>query len=264
LRRKGNLCIFFEGEELMDKRFEEAVKLAEKAGRFLRESRDRIEVSVKTSYDVKLKQDVASEEIIIGGIERGFSGDGYISEERGTKESRSGYVWVIDPLDGTVNYSRGIPHCCVSIACAGEKDSFGVVYDFFREEMFTGRRGKGSFLNGRKIRASSTKNLEEAIISFGLMKGTEEIRSGLAVLESVDLKVHKIRTMGSAALDLCYVGAGRIDLFMEVGLKRWDTEAGRIIIEEAGGRYGEIDRFGMTLACADNGHIDTEDLCRSL
>jgi myo-inositol-1(or 4)-monophosphatase len=96
------------------------------------------------------------------------------------------------------------------------------------------------------------------------MKGKEEIESGIEVLKSVALKVKKIRTMGSAALDLCYVAAGRIDLFMEVGLQPWDTAAGKIIIQEAGGRYREIERFGMTISCADNGLIDSEDECANL
>ncbi|MBN1445207.1 MAG: inositol monophosphatase [Candidatus Omnitrophica bacterium] len=249
----------------MDRRFELALKLSEKAGAFLRGSRDNPEVAQTFAYDVKLKQDRESEEIVISGIEREFPEDGYISEERGGKDSRSGYVWVIDPLDGTVNYSRGIPHCCVSIACRdGVKNEFGVVYDFFRREMFTGRKGGGAFLNGNKIKTSETSGLKDAVICFGLMKGEEEIESGMAVLKSVALRVKKIRTMGSAALDLCYVAAGRIDLFMEVGLQPWDTAAGKIITEEAEGRYIEMDKFGMTLSCADNGKIDAEDLCGNL
>jgi len=106
--------------------------------------------------------------------------------------------------------------------------------------------------------------LKDAVICFGLMKGKEEIESGIEVLKSVALKVKKIRTMGSAALDLCYVAAGRIDLFMEVGLQPWDTAAGKIIIQEAGGRYREIERFGMNISCADNGLIDSEDECANL
>ncbi len=246
----------------MDGRYELALELAEKAGAFLMDSRDNPEVAQIFAYDVKLKQDRESEEIIISGIERDFPEDGYISEERVAKKSRSGYLWVIDPLDGTVNYSRGIPHCCVSIACRdGVENEFGVVYDFFRRETFTGKKGRGAFLNGKSIKTSATVGLKDAVICFGLMKGEKEIESGIAVLKSIALKVKKIRTMGSAALDLCYVAAGRIDLFLEVGLQPWDTAAGKIIIEEAGGRYAEMDRLGMTLSCADNGKIDTEDLC---
>ena len=249
----------------MDRRFELALELAEKAGAFLRDSKDAPEVAQTFAYDVKLKQDRESEEIIINGIEREFPDDGYISEERESKDSHSGYVWIIDPLDGTVNYSRGIPHCCVSIACTGGgRDEFGVVYDFFRREMFTGKKGGGAFLNGDKIKTSTTQRIKDAVICFGLMKGEEEIESGMDVLKSVAFKVKKIRTMGSAALDLCYVAAGRIDLFMEVGLQPWDTAAGKIITEEAGGRYREIERFGMTLICADNGLIDAEDACVNL
>lgn len=248
----------------MDERFEAGLKMAEKAGLFLKESRNKVEVFKTTVYDVKLKQDTASEEIIIGGIEKQFPLDGYVSEERGNKDSSSGYVWTVDPLDGTVNYSRGIPHCCVSIACRNDSEAFGIVYDFFRGETFTGRKGKGAFLNGQKIRVSSVTGLKNAIICFGLMKGKEEIRSGLSVLSEVALKVKKIRSMGSAALDLCYVAAGRIDLFLEVGLCPWDTAAGKIIIVEAGGRYLEYAAGKQTLSYASNGNLEAEDLCRNL
>ena len=248
----------------MDERFEAGLKLAAKAGKFLLGNRNSPEVFRTTDYDVKLKQDTASEEIIIGGIEKMFPGDGYVSEERGSRESCSRYVWTIDPLDGTVNYSRGIPHCCVSIACRNEDDAFGIVYDFFREETFTGRKGKGAYLNGKRINTSLVTELKNAIMCFGLMKGREEIGSGLLILSEIVPKVKKIRTTGSAALDLCYVAAGRIDLFVEAGLYPWDIEAGKIIIAEAGGKYFESVRGNQVLSCASNGKLKAEELCRNL
>jgi myo-inositol-1(or 4)-monophosphatase len=263
-QRRADLRIFFAEENSMDERFGAGLKLAEKAGFFLKESRSKVEVFKTTDYDVKLKQDTASEEIIIGAVEKMFPADGYVSEERGSKESVSGYVWTVDPLDGTVNYSRGIPHCCVSIACRNKKGAFGIVHDFFRGETFTGMTGKGAFLNGEKISASPVESLKNAIVSFGLMKGKEEIRSGLSVLSDVALKVKKVRSMGAAALDLCYIAAGRTDMFFEVGLYPWDVAAGRIIIVEAGGRYLEFSSGSQTLSCASNGHLDTEGLCRNL
>jgi len=249
----------------MDKRFGVAMELAEKAGLYLKGSHNNVEVAKNTDYDVKLKQDTGSEEIIIGGIEKQFPEDGYVAEERGNREGSSGYIWTVDPLDGTVNYSRGIPHCCTSIACGNKDERFGIVYDFFRDELFTGRSGKGAFLNGERIRVSSVTTLKDAIVGFGLMKGKEEIRSGLSVLSEVALKVKKVRSMGAAALDLCYIAAGRTDIFWEVGLNPWDIEAGKIIIGEAGGRYLEHNLDRVTLSYADNGCIGSlEALCKGL
>jgi myo-inositol-1(or 4)-monophosphatase len=255
---------YFFGEK-MDKRFGVAMELAEKAGLYLKGSHNNVEVAKNTDYDVKLKQDTGSEEIIIGGIEKQFPEDGYVAEERGNREGSSGYIWTVDPLDGTVNYSRGIPHCCTSIACRKGSEAFGIVYDFFRVEMFTARSGKGAFLNGRRINVSSVTDLKDAIVGFGLMKGKAEIRSGLSMLSEVALKVKKVRSMGAAALDLCYIAAGRTDVFWEVGLNPWDIEAGKIIIGEAEGRYVEHMLGKQTLSYADNGCIGSlEDLCKNL
>ncbi|MDD3726457.1 MAG: inositol monophosphatase, partial [Candidatus Ratteibacteria bacterium] len=164
------------------------------------------------------------------------------------------------PLDGTVNYYRNIPHCCVSIACLKGGEGFGVVYDFFRDEMFTGQKGKGAFLNGKRIKVSKTEELKEVILGFGLMKGKEEIQDGLSILSGLADKVRKIRMMGSAALDICYVAAGRTDIFLEVGLNIWDISAGRVILEEAGGIFKEYRRDERKLFFATNGIIEMEHL----
>ncbi len=248
----------------MEKRFEEGLLLAEKAGRFLRENRNRPLVEKNFNYDVKLKQDRESEDIILKGIENLFPGDGFLSEERGGKKTLSGWVWIIDPLDGTVNYSSGIPHCCVSIACKKGNRCFGIVYDFFRDEMFKALKGKGAFLNGGRIRTSDTSDLKDAIMSFGLMKSREEITSGIDVFSGLALKVKKVRIMGAAALDLCYVASGRTDFFVETGLNAWDVAAGRIIVEEAGGEYREFNSGHSSLFYAGNKSMDMESLCTKL
>lgn len=242
----------------MENRFELAIGIVKEAGNFLRKSFGSGEISSETAYDVKLKQDVESESIIINGIEKSFSEDGYISEEKGEKKGSSGYVWIIDPLDGTVNYFRGIPHCSVSIACIGKEDSFGMVYDFFRDEIFTAQKGKGAFLNGKSISVSKTEEMKDAVISFGLMKGKEEIKDGISLLSEVASNVKKIRMMGSAALDICYVASGRTDIFFEIGLNVWDIGAGKIILEEAGGVYKEYLKDRKSFFLASNGLIKME------
>ncbi|HOL21407.1 MAG TPA: inositol monophosphatase family protein [bacterium] len=242
----------------MESRFNLAIGLVKEAGDFLRRGSGSGEISIETAYDVKLKQDVESESIIIGGIEKSFPEDGYISEEKGEKKGSSGYIWIIDPLDGTVNYYRGIPHCSISIACIGKEDGFGVVYDFFRNEMFTAEKGKGAYINGSRIKVSKTSKLKDAIISFGLMKGKEEIQDGLNLFCNIADKVKKIRMMGSAALDICYVAAGRTDVFFEVGLNIWDIAAGKIIVEEAGGVYNEYLKDNKRFFLVSNGFINLE------
>ncbi|MCM8830513.1 MAG: inositol monophosphatase [Candidatus Omnitrophica bacterium] len=242
----------------MKKRFNLAKKIVKEVRAFLNKQFGGGQISSVSAYDVKLKQDIESENIIINEIMKNFPDDGYISEEKGEKQGKSGYLWIIDPLDGTVNYYRGIPHCSISISCIKDTDGFGVVYDFFRDEMFTAERGQGAFLNGDRIEVSKTNDLKDVILGFGLMKGKEEIQDGLHILSGIADKVKKIRMMGSAALDICYVAAGRIDVFLEVGLNIWDIAAGKIILEEAGGVYKECIKDNKKLFFASNRLIKLE------
>lgn len=249
----------------MDNRLKEGLLLARKAGSFLKDSRNNPCVSQNFDYDIKLKQDRESEEIIISGIEKKFPDDGFISEERGEKKGLSGNIWIIDPLDGTVNYARGIPQCCISIACKKKDgDSFGIVYDFFREEIFRAVKGEGAFLNEKRIKTSDTQNFKDAIICFGLMKSREDISSGLNVFSRLALEVKKVRMMGAAALDLCYVASGRTDFFLEIGLNVWDIAAGSIIVEEAGGEYREFLLRDKVVNYAGNRCLDVQALCQMI
>jgi len=237
----------------MEERFLIAKKIIKEVGEFLKSERKGENVLKNLRFDIKIKQDIESENLILKRIEERFPYDGWVSEEKGKKESSSGFLWIIDPLDGTVNYSKGIPHCSISIGCRykGEK-AFGFVYDFLKEELFWAKRGKGAFLNGKRIKVSRVRNLEDAIIGFGLMKGKEEIKKGMEILSLLTEKVKKIRMMGSASLDLCYVGCGRIDGFVELGLNEWDVEAGSLIVEEAGGRFKMEDFEGISKVVATN------------
>jgi len=244
----------------MIKRYQEAIRLAKEAGAFLKKTSKSPTIFQDFSYDIKLIQDQDSEKLILNGIEKNFPKDGFVSEEIGEKESSSGYLWIIDPLDGTFNYFRGVPHCCVSIACLKEDKGFGIVYDFFRDELFQAFKGEGAFLNGEKIRVSKVETLKECIMSFGLMKTKKEITTGADIFSSLVRKVKKVRIMGAAALDLCYVASGRTDIFAEVGLKEWDVAAGRIIVEEAGGEYSESPFNGTILHFAGNNLVKFEEL----
>jgi myo-inositol-1(or 4)-monophosphatase len=232
-----------------------------KAGAYLKGSFGRERIDAELPYDTKLAQDRESEQIITGLIGGGFPGDGFLAEETGAAASSSGYVWTIDPLDGTVNYSRRIPHACVSIACRRhDAPLFGLVYDFVRDELFAAQTGGGASLNGEKIAVSRERSIDRAVAGFGLMKGRQEILSGMTILQRLGTRVRKIRMFGAAALDLCYLACGRLDVFVELGLKEWDVAAGRIILAEAGGAYAESLHAGMGLIIATNGIITTENV----
>ncbi len=237
-------------------RFEIGVVAAKESGRFLKKSFGKISSYRNFAHDVKLPQDVASQGRIIRLIEQYFPKDGYLAEEEARQESTSGYTWVIDPLDGTVNYFRGIPQCCVSIACRRDETMvFGVVYDFMKEELFTGRLGRGSSLNGRRIRVSATASNQEAVISCGIMYGEEHLAPSLALLQKLGRKVKKVRILGAAALDLCYVACGRTDGFVELDLNEWDVAAGALIVEEAGGMFRRAKYGRFTKMTATNGKL---------
>lgn len=239
-------------------RYKLAEKLIEKSGEFLKENFGKGREKGKYRFDIKLFQDIESEKIILEGIEKTFPEDGWISEEKGEKKGTSGYIWVIDPLDGTFNYSRGIPHFSVSIACLGEDKSFGIVYDVIKKEKFYAIKGKGAFLNGKQIKVSNVKELNDSVGIFGIMKGKEEIDIGIDIIKKLAFRIKKIRMTGSAALDLCYIGCGRIDFSIELGIKLWDIAAGKIILEEAGGNYLEKDFKGKKLSIATNNILKIE------
>ncbi len=170
---------------------------------------------------------------------------GVLAEESGASHLEKKYVWFVDPLDGTVNYAHRIPHYCTTLAVeetATHQLLAGVVFDPVRNELFTASRGNGAFLNGRPIRCSATAQLAQALLSTGFptdVHNHPEVPLGL--FNQIVQKVRGVRRMGSAALDLAYVAAGRLDGYFEVGLKPWDVAAGSLLIEEAGGRMRRID-----------------------
>ena len=237
-------------------RFNLALEAVKKAGNYLKE---KFNVSFKLKefrYDIKLKQDIESEKIIIEEIKKFFPDDSFLSEETGFLENKKDNLWVIDPLDGTLNFSREIPHCCVSIAFLGEKEKFGIIYDFFRDEIFVGKKGVGAYLNDKKIQVSNVSKIEDSILGIGFMIGEKEINYGVDILNKIIKKVKRIRMMGSAGLDFAYLSSGRIDFLIHLNLKRWDYEAGRIILEQAGGNFYEEEKNGIKIIIGTNKKID--------
>jgi len=218
-----------------------AVRAARAAGKEIvraYEQLDKVEVELKGTNDIVTNVDIAAEQVIIETIRKSYPRHTIIGEECGLLTGEDNDVqWIIDPLDGTTNFVKGIPHFAVSIAVKvkGKLDQ-AVIYDPIRGELFSASRGKGAQLNGFKIRVKQARELSSTILATGFpFKYKQHTNAYMEMFKSLFLKTTDMRRAGSAALDLAYVAAGRVDGFFEIGLKPWDTAAGELLIIEAGG-----------------------------
>jgi myo-inositol-1(or 4)-monophosphatase len=210
--------------------------------------------------------DKKSEELIISGILDRYPSHSILAEESGVTQPGATIQWIIDPLDGTTNFAHGYPFYCVSIAVEemGEVRC-GAVYDPVRQEMFTASRGGGAYCNGERLRVSDVHRLSQALLITGFPYNfRESLETIIDQFRNFLVASQAVRRGGSAALDLCYVAAGRLDGFWELNLQAWDTAAGRIILEEAGGRVtdfrgGPFSVYGKEIL-ASNGLLHDEML----
>jgi myo-inositol-1(or 4)-monophosphatase len=236
-----------------------AVETALEAGRFLKMSVGKIKsIERKAGQETNLVTEIdkKAEELIISKIKRRFPHHDFLGEESGSSgggtdshAAKSDHKWIIDPLDGTTNFTHGLPIYCVSIGLevAGEV-KLGVVYDPNQDELFAAERGTGAWLNNKRIRVSKRSKLIESLIVTGFpynikenpFNATEHFRNFLMSSQAV-------RRLGSAALDLCYVAAGRFDGYWEVTLNPWDMAAGIVLLEEAGGKFTDFKGFPSTI-----------------
>jgi myo-inositol-1(or 4)-monophosphatase len=215
-----------------------AFKVAIDAGKFLRSRPKNFEIDTKSSaIDIATQMDRQAEEMIVSTILAARPDDGIIAEEGAARESRSGFTWVIDPLDGTVNYLYDLPGWCVSVACKDEKGSIvGVVHaPTLENATWHGVRGGGAFKNGEPIRVGHEDQLSRALIATGFAYSMETRKDQVKVINDLLPLCRDIRRLGAAAVDLCHVASGTLDAYFEVGLKEWDKAAGALIITEAGG-----------------------------
>jgi len=198
--------------------------------------------SKKTINDLVTEVDKLSEEAIFRIIREQYPDHYILSEEAGELQQDSEYKWIIDPIDGTVNYAHGIPVCCVSIAV--EKDGemlMGAVYNPFLDELFFAEKGKGATLNGQKISVSTNDSLDSAFLVTGFPYQWEDMGNHpLQAFERFVKAGLPVRRMGSAAIDLCWVACGKFDGFWEHNLNAWDSAAGYLIVEEAGGKVTDF------------------------
>jgi len=198
---------------------------------------DRIKIEVKAQNDFVTQVDRKAEEVIIEAIHKAYPDHGIIAEESGTHNEDSDYTWIIDPLDGTTNFLHGFPQYAVSIGLQLKgRMEVAVVFDPIKNELFTAARGDGAQLNGKRLRVTDHKGIKGALLGTGFpFKQPQHLDTYLATFKAVHPQAAGIRRAGSAALDLAYVAAGRLDGFWEIGLNSWDMAAGVLLVREAGG-----------------------------
>ena len=221
--------------------------LARQAGEILRTGYNQEhQVGYKGVIDLVTEVDHQSEAYLLGEVRRDFPVHHIFSEESGVIQGNEEHVWYIDPLDGTVNYAHHVPVFCVSIGYAHQGElTLGAVYDPLRDEMFTAERGKGAHLNGRRLRASQTMELQRSLLVTGFPYDTWNTpQDNFSNFEKFAKLSQGVRRLGSAALDLCYVGSGRFDGFWELSLNPWDVAAGGLLCEEAGAKVTNISGGG--------------------
>ncbi len=243
-----------------------AIEAALQAGSLLRQGFGTVfEISSKEGHhNLVTTYDHLAEAAISKAVMKRFPSHGFVGEEAG-HQKKGDIVWIVDPLDGTVNFAHNVPVFCVSIGVAVEgKIACGVVYQPITNELFWAEAGHGSFLNGKPIRVSSQKKLENAYLATGFPYNVaQDPHHCIETFEKITRRGIPIRRLGSAAVDLSYVAAGRFDAYWEVSLQPWDLAAGLLIVEEAGGkvtRYdGSIcDPFKEGTVLASNSHLHDE------
>jgi myo-inositol-1(or 4)-monophosphatase len=210
-----------------------------------------LKVEYKGDADLVTAADRASEVLIRERIQQQFPGHDVLGEEQGLNDQGSAYRWYVDPLDGTTNFAHGYPVFCVSIALERRSSAepgdgrgvrvAGVVYDPTRDELFSAEQGRGAQLNGEKIRVSQISKLSECLVATGFPSHKRHKNPNIHFYHQITLRTHGVRRAGSAALDLCCVASGRFDGFWEFNLNPWDTAAGVLIVEEAGGQVSRFD-----------------------
>jgi myo-inositol-1(or 4)-monophosphatase len=245
----------------MTSHLDTALSAARGAGELLRANFGTpLDVNEFAAHDIKLDLDVRAQTLITEILLRAFPDHAIFGEEGIAGNQASEWQWIVDPIDGTVNYFYAIPHFCISIALRrGDDVQVGVIYDPMRDEMWAVERGGKAPLNGTPIAVSQRTRLSDAVLSVGFSKTKTTIAAGIPLLEKYVMKARKCRLMGSAALDLAYVACGRLDAYIEQSVSLWDVAAGMILVESAGGKFKMTPREDMPekiSVVASNGRID--------
>jgi myo-inositol-1(or 4)-monophosphatase len=217
-------------------------EIAREAGALLMEYfRQHVKIEYKGDVDLVTVADRKSEALILERIRANWPTHDVLGEEGARIETGSDFKWYVDPLDGTTNFAHGFPVFCVSLAIDYKgKRVAGVLYDPTRDELFSAELGSGAYLNGERMQVSATRNLAECLVATGFPSHKRHKNPNIFFYHQITLKTHGVRRAGSAALDLANVASGRFDGFWEFNLNPWDTAAGVLIVEEAGGRVTDF------------------------
>lgn len=223
-----------------------AVKAARRAGSIItRASQDvgALKIRSKNYNDFVTEVDQAAEQAIIATLRDAYPEHGFLGEESGVDKPGAENVWIIDPLDGTTNFLHNFPQYCVSIALMQQGQlTQAVIYDPNRNDLFTATKGRGAFLNDKRIRVTNRAKLQDSLIGTGFpFRDFGHLDTYLAMFKDMARKTSGLRRPGSAALDLAYVAAGWCDGFWEIGLSKWDIAAGALLVQEAGGIVGDFE-----------------------
>ena len=250
-----------------------AAEIAREAGALLRSYYEKgVTAEFKGDVDIVTEADRASEKLIGERLHTLFPHHGIFGEEGTRQQLSAEYRWYIDPLDGTTNFAHGFPYFCVSMglehrpeATPDNEDGVlvaGVIYEPLRNELFLAERGKGAYLNGRRITTSTTAMLQEGLLATGFPSRKRHESPNVHFYHELTLRTHGVRRAGAAAVDLAYVAAGRLEGFWEFNLNPWDTAAGALLVEEAGGEITRFDgspfRLDSREVLASNGRIGSE------
>ena len=227
--------------------------MAREAGSLLMDYfRQRVKIEYKGDVDLVTVADRKSEALILERIRGRFPTHDVMGEEGTRIETGGEYKWYVDPLDGTTNFAHGYPVFCVSLAveCRGQRVA-GVIYDPTRDEMFAAELGSGARLNDKAIHVSTTSKLGECLVATGFPSHKRHKNPNIYFYHQITLRTHGVRRAGSAALDLCNVASGRFDGFWEFNLNPWDTAAGVLIVEEAGGKVTDFSGGAFQIASSE-------------
>jgi myo-inositol-1(or 4)-monophosphatase len=243
---------------------EVAVEIAQEAGKVLREEMQRPpSIAYKGDFDLVTQADRRSETLIVNRLQKYFPEHAVAAEEGTGKDTASEYRWHVDPLDGTTNFAHGYPCFCVSMALASKNELLvGVIYNPVYDELFTAARGEGATFNGKRIHCSKIDTLKDSLLCTGFPNHNRQANPNIHFYWDFTLRSHGVRRDGSAALDLAFVAMGRFDSFWEFGLNPWDTAAGVVLVEEAGGKVtdmqGQPYALGGPSILASNGLVHAE------
>jgi myo-inositol-1(or 4)-monophosphatase len=231
--------------------FNTAVTAARASGELMRKHLTRPKnVNSSTQHDIKLELDVRSQKMIERTLRKDFPEIPILGEEGILGDPDEEYRWVVDPIDGTVNFAYGIPHCCVCIALQkrrtgrtkkgdlyGAETLIGITYDPFLDELWTAIKDQPTRCNVKKVQVSDRRKLNEAIITMGFSQKAKTISDAMPTFTTLIPKVRKVRMFGSAGLSMAWIAAGRIDAYLEAGVRIWDVAAGSLLIRQAGGEF---------------------------